>query len=284
MNSQNKQTGLREFCTKHLYEKIVINLLGFNRYKVSKEIFIILSIIMLTKIFFFEIFKIPSGSMHPGLHESDWLIASKLSFGYSFYSFTMPIFMMVNFICLLFSMFLPKGNPIYFLVALFINITAYYDKDHIVHDNVYLFGKFNSKIMETKPQRGDITIFRPDENNKQYWVKRVIGIPGDTIQLKDGIVYVNDEKVSITNDGKYEYKDFEMDGSLIDDKTIADLYTEENIDGRRYQIAHDMPLGLFDGDNTMKITLQKDKYFVMGITEQNHGTAGLWGLLIKKIL
>ena len=90
MNLQNKQTAFREFCTKHLYEKIVINILGFNRYKASKEIFIILSAIMITKIFFFEIFKIPSGSMHPGLHESDWLIASKLSFGYSFSSFSSP--------------------------------------------------------------------------------------------------------------------------------------------------------------------------------------------------
>lgn len=46
-------------------------------------------------------------------------------------------------------------------------------------------------------QRGDIIIFNPpdSESNKIYYVKRVIGLPGETIEGKDGYVYINGEKL-----------------------------------------------------------------------------------------
>ena len=63
------------------------------------------------------------------------------------------------------------------------------------------------------PERGDIIIFKfPDDTSKQY-IKRVIGLPGDKIQIKEGIIFINDKKLYepylkeewiIDNDG-YEY-------------------------------------------------------------------------------
>lgn len=45
-----------------------------------------------------------------------------------------------------------------------------------------------------KPRRGDVIVFLPNGNqNTHYYVKRVVGIPGDTVEFKNGILYINDE-------------------------------------------------------------------------------------------
>lgn len=59
--------------------------------------------------------------------------------------------------------------------------------DHLIASRVYLWA--------SEPQHGDIMIFWSDEYN-EFLVKRVIGCPGDTVELKDGSVYVNGEKLS----------------------------------------------------------------------------------------
>ena len=40
------------------------------------------------------------------------------------------------------------------------------------------------------PARGDVVVFRPPNDSKKYYVKRVIGLPGDTVTIRDGFVYV----------------------------------------------------------------------------------------------
>lgn len=46
----------------------------------------------------------------------------------------------------------------------------------------------------SKPKPNDVVVFLPNGNEKShYYVKRVIGVPGDTVQIKDGAVYVNGE-------------------------------------------------------------------------------------------
>lgn len=44
------------------------------------------------------------------------------------------------------------------------------------------------------PQRGDIIVFRPPQNNGEYYIKRVIGLPGETVRLIDGAVYIYNQQ------------------------------------------------------------------------------------------
>jgi signal peptidase I len=47
-----------------------------------------------------------------------------------------------------------------------------------------------------KPQRGDIVVFKYPDNEQTLFVKRVIGLPGETVEVKNGIVYIDGEKLS----------------------------------------------------------------------------------------
>ena len=47
-----------------------------------------------------------------------------------------------------------------------------------------------------EPERGDIITFHPPNNPKTVFIKRVIGLPNDTVSVKEGMVYVNDSPLS----------------------------------------------------------------------------------------
>ncbi len=81
------------------------------------------------------------------------------------------------------------------------------------------------------PNRGDMIAFYPNGNTQSHiYLRRVVGIPGDTVQIKDGVLYVNDEKVDLAGE----------DGSI----QSAGLVEE-------------------------KLTLEKGEYFVMGDSPQS---------------
>lgn len=95
-----------------------------------------------------------------------------------------------------------------------------------------------------KPERGDVVVItmeqEPDE--KSHWVKRVIGLPGETVYAKDGVVYVNDEPL---DESAYLKEDY-MDEAL---QSFYDTYG--------------YPYGTFTKDFG-PVTLGEDEYFVMG--------------------
>lgn len=47
----------------------------------------------------------------------------------------------------------------------------------------------------TTPKRGDVVVFLPNGNeNAHYYVKRVVAVPGDSVEIRDGVLYINDEE------------------------------------------------------------------------------------------
>ena len=62
-------------------------------------------------------------------------------------------------------------------------------------DDVVLVNRFIYKVRS--PKRGDLVVFKPNGNkNSHFYIKRVAAEPGDTVQIKGGFLYVNDELVT----------------------------------------------------------------------------------------
>lgn len=63
----------------------------------------------------------------------------------------------------------------------------FYDKEYLIIDEISY--RFN------EPQRGDVVVFRNPKNTKQYYIKRVIALPGETVRIESGLVFVNDQEI-----------------------------------------------------------------------------------------
>lgn len=62
---------------------------------------------------------------------------------------------------------------------------------------------WNGRFLATEPKVGDVIVFRNPVNESQDFVKRLVGLPGDKIQMKDGRLYINDKIVKRENPRKY---------------------------------------------------------------------------------
>lgn len=60
--------------------------------------------------------------------------------------------------------------------------------DTLVDKEYIIINKFAFLVGD--PQRGDVVVFRPPNDHGKYYVKRVIGLPGDTVTIKDGYVHL----------------------------------------------------------------------------------------------
>ena len=54
---------------------------------------------------------------------------------------------------------------------------------------------FNQRIFSKQPERGDLVVFKTPSDNRTDYIKRLIGLPGDTIQFKDGEILLNNKKI-----------------------------------------------------------------------------------------
>ena len=66
--------------------------------------------------------------------------------------------------------------------------------EQTIHKKSRMIG-FRLAYVFSEPKRGDIIIFKYPENEKENYVKRVIGLPGEYVEVRDGIVYINDEPI-----------------------------------------------------------------------------------------
>lgn len=157
----------------------------------TESILIALVLAMFIRTFFFQAFKIPSGSMRPTLIERDRLMVNKLRYG-------------------------PKVP----------------------------FTKSKRLPGFSKPKRGDVVVFIYPSDHSRDFIKRLIGLGGEVVEIKDGDIYI--------------------DGKLVEDPRINNVYYYNRGDfGREHQ----------------KIKVPEGHYFVLGDNSGSSSDGRFWGFV-----
>ena len=118
---------------------------------------------------------------------------------------------------------------------------------------------FKGRLLERVAQRGDVVVFRLPRDPSQTWIKRVIGLPGDRIRVREGQVFVNDAAIPQTPMGMTQDHD-------APDRAVLRL-GERTLNGRAY-VTYDGGPGL-PGDDTGVYVVPAGQYFVVGDNRDN---------------
>jgi signal peptidase I len=168
---------------------------------------------LVVRVFLFQPFNIPSGSMIPTLLIGDYLFVSKYSYGYSKYSF-------------------PFG-----------------------------FNLFSGRVWAKEPARGDVVVFKLPRDNQTDYIKRVIGLPGDEIQMVHGVLHINGQAVP-----KTRVDDFVVTEPSGRERHMA-RYQETLPNGVSYPVLDLVQDGF--GDNTEVYKVPEGHFFMMGDNRDN---------------
>jgi signal peptidase I len=114
------------------------------------------------------------------------------------------------------------------------------------HNSEYLIVDQLSYRFE-KPKRGEVIIFKYPNDPSLFFIKRIVGLPGETVEARDG-------KIFIKND------------ALIDDFRVEEPYIKENT------------------NDTFTTTLGEREFFVMGDNRMHSSDSRVWGPLDRKFI
>lgn len=109
------------------------------------------------------------------------------------------------------------------------------DKQYIIINKLaYILGD---------PKRGDVVVFRPPTDQDKYYVKRVIGLPGDTVSIRGGSVYLR--KAGEEEDVKLE------EDPYLNDRNEGHTYNHPPSSGNTTEVEYEVPEGSYFllGDN-----------------------------------
>ena len=120
---------------------------------------------------------------------------------------------------------------------------------------------FSGRILASRPDRGDIVVFRLPADTSTDYIKRVIGLPGDRIQMIDGVLNINGQPTKRERIDDYVDYDEGPRGSKVK------RWRETLPNGVSYETL-DLPYNL-QADNTEVFTVPADHYFMMGDNRHN---------------
>lgn len=127
----------------------------------------------------------------------------------------------------------------------------------------------NKKIIQRQnPSRGDVVVFRYPNDPSTPFIKRVVGLPGDTIEYRDKTLFVNGEEMRQT------------DGIPFVGQRSASLHTgaivaEEQLDGKAHQILRTPRVPA----RTYQTVVPPGNYYVLGDNRDNSRDSRYWGFV-----
>ncbi len=118
-----------------------------------------------------------------------------------------------------------------------------------------------SRILGALPERGDVVVFRWPGDRSQVWVKRVVGLPGDRIQMRQGQLFINGAAAALNPDGVGQAENDDGSGAP------ASRYIETLPGNRAHPIYKLRTYGFLD--NTPEVTVPPARLFVLGDNRDN---------------
>jgi len=118
------------------------------------------------------------------------------------------------------------------------------------------------RLFESKPERGDVIVFRPEGDNKNF-IKRLVGLPGDQIQMQKGQLFINGERVKSENLGQETYV------NQYGNDALAEAWVETFENGNIHTV-YDAQKNS-QADNTTIYTVPAEHYFMMGDNRDHSG-------------
>ena len=126
---------------------------------------------------------------------------------------------------------------------------------------------FEGRIWGSSPERGDVVVFKYPPNPQVDYIKRVIGLPGDRIQMRNGQLFINDVGVPREKVGQIDNPDITAEIRPID------VYRETLPNGVSYNTLDIYPDS--ETDNTREFQVPPGHYFMMGDNRDNSADSRL---------
>ena len=206
----------------------------------------VILIVLVIRSIVVEAFQIPSGSMVPTLAIGDFILVSKFTYGLRVPFTDIEV--------------LPLGEP---------------ERGDVV---VFIYPPTQSQdpLCSVKRIPRMVSFGRlpgPDECATDY-IKRIVGMPGDTVEVRDSVVYVNGVEQVRTRDGNYPYTDVTCRAEDMQSYT-------EDLGGLKHPVLQSASF-VRRMQDYLPVTVPPGHYFVMGDNRDNSADSRIWGFVPRE--